>query len=176
MTRAAPVETQRGATLVELVISIVVIAVGLVGVLAVMDRVTRSSGDPMVEQQAIAVAEAYLEEILLKAYDEAAATGTPEGPPGPDAGETDRTLYNDVNDYDGLANNGCVTTSAACPTLGSCACDQNGNPIASLRGYSVAVQVDTAATLNGVPASRVQVSVTAPDGVSVTLGGYRTNY
>lgn len=169
-------KTQRGATLVELVVSIVVIAIGLVGVLTVMDRVTRSSGDPMVDQQAIAVAEAYLEEILLKAYDEAGATGNAEGAPGPDAGETDRTLFNDVNDYHNLANNGCVTTTAACPTLGSCACDQNGNPISSLRGYSVTVQIDTAATLNGVPAARVQVGVTAPSGVSVALGGYRTNY
>ncbi|MFL6655036.1 MAG: prepilin-type N-terminal cleavage/methylation domain-containing protein [Sulfurifustis sp.] len=175
MTRRAAT-AQRGATLVELVISIVVIAVGLAGVLTVIDHVTRSSGDPMVEQQAIAVAESYLEEILLKAYDETAATGNPEGAPGPDAGETNRTLYNDVNDFDALANNGCIATTPACPALGSCACDQNGNPISSLRGYSVAVQVDTTATLNAVPASRVQVTVTAPGGVAVTLGGYRTNY
>lgn len=164
---------QQGATLVELVVSIVVISIGLAGVLLVMNRTTQTSADPMVRQQAVAVAEAYLEEILLKPYDESTASGNAEGALGPDAGEVNRTLFNDVNDYHGMANNGCVTTTAACPTLGSCACDHNGDPISSLAGYTVTVQV-TATTLNGETAELVQVNVTGPGGTNVDLSGYRT--
>lgn len=169
---------QRGVTLIELVVSIVVISVGLAGILLVMNRTTRSSADPMVQHQAIAVAEAYLEEILLKPFDETAASGNPEDAPnpGPDAGETSRPLFDDVNDYHNLANNGCVTTTPACPSLGSCACDHDGAPISSLQGYTVSVTVDPAASLNGTPAERVQVDVAGPGGVSVTMSGYRTNY
>ncbi|MBI3898109.1 MAG: type II secretion system protein [Gammaproteobacteria bacterium] len=166
----------RGMTLIELIVSIVVISVGLAGILVVMDHNTRASADPIVQQQAVAVAEAYLEEILLKEYDEFAASGVAEGAPGPDAGEANRVQYDDVNDYDGLANNGCINTTAACPTLTSCACDQNGDPVASLTGYTVTVAVDTAASLNGDAASRVQVNVIGPGGLSLSLSGYRTNY
>lgn len=168
---------QSGTTLVELVVSIVVISVGLAGVLLVMTRTTQSSADPMVQHQAVAIAEAYLEEILLKPFDEAAASGVAEGAPGPDAGETNRTLFDDVNDYHNMANNGCLAAAvtAACP-LGACACDQNGAPISSLNGYTVNVQVDTTAVLNGQAAARVQVTVTDPFGGNVVLSGYRTNY
>jgi len=44
-----------GATLVELVVSIVVISIGLAGILSVMNRNLSSSGDPMVQHQAIAI-------------------------------------------------------------------------------------------------------------------------
>ena len=64
------VTDQRGVTLVELVISIVVISIALAGTLAVMRRTTASSADPMIVRQAVGVAEAYLEEILLNTWRE----------------------------------------------------------------------------------------------------------
>lgn len=155
----------RGATMVELVVTIVVIGVGLAGVLLVMDRNTRASADPLLQHQGIAVAEAYLDEILLRSYTD---------PNGTEVGET-RPTFDDVDDYNGLANNGCIATTPACPVLGSCACDQNGNPLSALNGYAVTVQV-AATTLNTVPAQRIDVRVTSPFGVDVTLSGYRTNY
>ena len=152
-----------GVTLVELVLAIVVIGVALAGIMVVIVRNVSSSADPVIWHQSVAVAEAYLEEILTKNY---VSNGT--------AGET-RATYDDVDDYNNLANNGCMTTTAACPTLGSCACDQNGNPVAGLAGYSVNVLV-ISETLNGTAAKRVQVTVTAPTGGSVVVSGYRTNY
>jgi MSHA pilin protein MshD len=156
-----------GLTLIELLIAIVVIGVAVAGVLRVMSVVTANSADPLFQVQALGIARSYLEEILLHEYAD---------PDGSEAGEN-RATYDDVPDYDGLTNNGCLATSAACPVLGDCVCDQLGDPIDSLPGYNVAVSV-TADALNGSPALRVDVTVThnrIPD-VNLTLSGYRTSY
>lgn len=148
-----------GATLVELVVSIVVISVGLAGILLVMNRNVSSSGDPLVQHQAIAIAEAYLEEILAKEFTD--PDGGETG--GPEAGEA-RATFDDVNDYNGLADAG--------------ARDQNNNLIPGLGGYNVGVAVVNQAW-NGVPvadALLATVTVTGPGGVTITLSGYRTRY
>jgi MSHA pilin protein MshD len=157
MTMLRSLCRQAGTTLVELVVSIVVISVGLAGVLIVMDRTTRASADPLIQHQAIAIGEAYLEEILTKAYadPDTAESGSAEG------GET-RPTYDDVNDYNSLPD--------------TVVRDQSGTAIAALAGYSVAVLVATDATLNGLTARRVQVTVTPPAGSAIVLAGYRADY
>lgn len=59
---------QRGLTLIELIVSIVVISVGLAGVLSVFNLVVRHSADPLLVKQAQAVADSLLEEVLLKDF------------------------------------------------------------------------------------------------------------
>lgn len=167
MIRARGKAVEYGATLVELIVSIVVISVGLAGVLLVINRAVSSSADPMIQHQTVAIAEAYLEEILAKDFS-----------PGPGA---IRGQFDDVDDYHDLANNGCTATTPACPALGSCVCDQTGAPIAGLQGYAVNVQVTDAAlgdiTVASGDAKLIQVTVTPPLNVPpVTLSGYRTNY
>ena len=63
---------QRGLTLIELIIYIVVVLVGLAGVLTVFNTTVRGSADPVVRKQALALAEAMLEEVLAKDYQNAA--------------------------------------------------------------------------------------------------------
>ena len=58
---------KRGFTLVELIISMMVVAIALGGVLMVMNYTILHSADPMLEHQAVAIAESYLEEVLLHA-------------------------------------------------------------------------------------------------------------
>lgn len=150
---------QRGVTLIELVISIVVISLGVAGVLLAIDRAGRSSGDPVILNQAVAIGEAYLEEILPKNF---ADPDQPESG-GPEAGET-RPTYDDVSDYNGLSDAG--------------ARDQANNPISGLGAYTVNVTVVNAA-LNGIGAAdakRINVRVTGPFGVDVTMTGHRTNF
>lgn len=153
------VRQRRGFTLIELVISIVVIGIALSGTLLVIDTVTAHSADPMVQQQALAIAEAHLEEISLRAYldpDDGTLCPTPEA---------SRDLYDNVCDYDGLDDTG--------PR------DQDGNAVAGLDAYRVRVSIDPAATLGSLSGSgdvlRVDVRVTHPAGTDVTLSGYRTN-
>jgi len=173
-------QAQRGATFVELIVSIVVISVGLAGILVVMDRTTRSSGDALVEHQAIAIAEAYLEEILAKPFCDPDGTACAIGnAPGSAsclvcvAKEASRDLYDNVCDYNATNDS---------PPL-----KQDGSPPgAGLESYRAQVTVTAAgATLGtgGTPLDgnmcevlQVQIQVTGPGGTDITLTGYRANY
>src|SRR2546426_10734471 len=54
---------QRGLTLIELLVFIIVVSVAIVGVLAVLNFTVRHSADPLVRKQVIAIAESILTEI-----------------------------------------------------------------------------------------------------------------
>ena len=143
---------QAGFTLVELVIAIVVIGIAASGVLLVMNYTTAHSADPMIQHQAVAIAESYLEEVLLQPYSD------PDGI----AAEANRSLFDDIDDYN-------FTEVGA---------RDQGNPavvIAGLGAYTVTVAV-TADTLNTVAAKRIDVTVGHTSGINMTLTGYRTNY
>jgi MSHA pilin protein MshD len=144
---------ERGVTLIELVISIVVIAIAASAVLGVLSRSVGRSADAMVMSQAVAIAEAYLEEIALKPFVD---------PDGVD-GETNRSDFDDVDDYNGLVDTG--------------AHDQFGTALAALSQYTVSVTVTPSTALSSVPgadAERIDVRVTYPPNVAVALTGYRT--
>lgn len=146
---------QRGVTLVELLMSIVVVSIAASSVLGVMAMTAARSADPMIRHQASAIAEAYLEEILLKPLTD---------PDGAD-GEAARADFDDLDDYDGLLDAG--------------ARDQFGVPIAGLDAYNVAVTVTPSPALPGVPiadALRVDVTVTHSNIVNFALSGYRTRF
>src|ERR1035437_1726596 len=97
---------QRGFTLIELIIFIVVVSAGLAGILTVMNTVVKSSADPMVRKQAMALADSILEEILLKAYCDPDTVDTSTMPPtcGANTVEAGRSTYDDVDDYHGKTN------------------------------------------------------------------------
>ena len=158
---------QAGTTLIELIMTMVIVSVAVAAVLLVLQQGVARSADPAIQAQAQSIATAYLEEILQRDYAD---------PDGSEAGET-RATFDDVDDYHALAANGCTATSAACPALGSCACDQFGSPIAPLAGYTVSVNV-AAGTLNGATARRVDVTVghaRFPD-LALAVSGYRSDY
>jgi MSHA pilin protein MshD len=144
---------ESGATLVELVISIVVISIAASAVLGVLSTTVGRSADAMALSQAVAIAEAYLEEISLKPFAD---------PDGVD-GEGARPAFDDVDDYDGLVDNG--------------ARDQFGSALAPLAQYTVTVTVTPSGALAGVPmadAERIDVRVTYPGNGVVALSGYKT--
>ena len=131
---------QRGATLIEMVVSIVIVSISLTAVMMVITQIARHSADPMVRTQATAIAQAYMDEILTQPLNDpdGGETGAAE------AGET-RATFDDVSDYHGLTDQ----TGAR---------DQTGAPIAGLEGYNVSVTVTTT-TLGGYPAKRIAIDV-----------------
>jgi MSHA pilin protein MshD len=143
---------QHGFTLIELIIFIVVVSAGLAGILSVMNTVVKSSADPMVRKQTIAIAESLLEEILLKDF---------ANPPGGYTGAT-RSQFDNVGDYAGYTTTGIV--------------DMLGATVPGLGGYNISPPVAIVAStdLTGVAALRVTVSVTDPTGNTISLTGYRT--
>lgn len=146
---------QQGVTMIELLVSIVIVSIAASGVLGVLAMTTAGSADPMIRHQAAAIAESYLEEIILKSFTD---------PDGVD-GEAARLDFDDLDDYDGLADAG--------------ARDQFGNPIAGLGNYTVTVAVAASSALTAVPAAdtlRVDVTVTHGPEISFTLSGYRTRF
>jgi MSHA pilin protein MshD len=147
-------DNNRGFTLIELVISIVVVSIALGGVLMAINYTVTHSADPMLQHQALAIAESYLEEILLKPF--ANPTGGYEG--------NNRALFDDVDDYNGLHDEG--------------ARDQTDTAINGLQNYTVDVAVANT-SLNGIGAGdsmRITVTVSHPLGFNMTLSGFRTNY
>lgn len=147
------IDHERGATLIELIISIVIIAIAASAVLGLLSTNVGRSADAMVLAQAVSIAEAYLEEISLKPFAD---------PDGVD-GEAVRTDFDDVDDYHGLVDSG--------------ARNQFGTALAPLSQYTVTVTVAASTALTSVPgadAERIDVQVTHPGNVTVALSGYKT--
>lgn len=144
---------QRGMTLIEMVVAIVVIGVGLAGVLLAFSTTVRGSAEPIVQRQMAVIAEEMIEEIMLKPYAAQAHVA-----PAPCARDT----YNDMVDYNGYATSGQI-------------CTIDGAPLPLLSGYSVAVSV-TGGTLGGVGAAR-RIVVTVTHGTqSLRLSAWRTDF
>ena len=57
-----------GFSLVELIVFIVIVSASVTGVLVAIDRTARASADPLVIKQALAIAEALLEEVELMPF------------------------------------------------------------------------------------------------------------
>ncbi len=148
-----------GMSLIELVIAIVVVAICLTGAFALVDTTVRRSADPMLERQATAIAEAYLEEILQHAYQD------PDDARVCPAPEASRALFDNVCDYDGLVDSG--------------ARSQVGTAVAGLEGYRIDVAIDRKATLGDLAGDaavlRIDVSVTDPLGRTLRFSAYRSN-
>jgi MSHA pilin protein MshD len=184
---------QKGISLIELIMFIVIVSVSLAGILLVMNTITRGSADPLVHKQALAIAESLLEEVELMPFtfcdpDDPTATSAMSAVVGAGActvqvenlgseaafapyQATDETRYSvttpfdNVSDYDGF-------NMAAGAIL-----DITGVVIGPT-GYAANITV-TPAALGVVPAGEallITVTVTGPDNVPITLESYRTRY
>jgi MSHA pilin protein MshD len=155
-----------GFTLIELIVFIVIVSVGLAGVLSTLNITAKSSADPLQPKQALAIAEALLEEVMLKDFP------LDPRPPGdyacPTPATCDRSQFDDVSDYNNYASTGIV--------------DINGSSMSGLGSYgvvSVAVAdnsfcVNPSTSAN--EALKVTVTVRSPSSTDYTLTGYRCKY
>jgi MSHA pilin protein MshD len=166
----------RGFTLLEVILFIVIVSVGLAGVLTVFSTGVRSSADPMIRKQAILIAEATMNEIMQKSFQNdpadpantSATLGcTPNTAPITCAANSwaNRPNYNDVDDYNGFNQTGILQIDGSTAVNG-------------LANYTLQINVAGAA-LSGIAAAnakRIVVTVTNGGTESVNLTGYRTNY
>ena len=152
MSIKAPLNRQRGLTLIEMVLAIVVLGVGLAGVMLAFSTVVRGSADPIVRKQMLAVAEELMEEIQLKPY-AVAANAAPAA--------CARDTYNDLRDYNGYSS--------------SNLCSIDGTPISALAGYAVSVSVTPAALAGVAAALRISVTVTRGQ-ETLQLVSWRTDF
>jgi MSHA pilin protein MshD len=189
---------ERGVSLVELIIFIVVVAVAVVGVLAAINLGTRSSADPMVLKQALAIAEALLEEVQLQPFtycdpddtnaaDALGAAGCTGGPGGPN--DENRLVPPVTGQIGPETAQGEARGSLTFPFDN--VSDYNGLTltgisgidniaIAALANYNATVTVTNQA-LGVIPASDavlIRVTVDGPPGtdIRVVLDGYRVRY
>ena len=150
---------QSGLSLIELIISIVVLSIAVVGIFSALGTLIGRSADPLIRQQSIAIAQAYLEEVQSMAF----------GLPGVSCpavpGSGGRSDFNNICHYHNLSNSGAV--------------DQNGNANAALSDYDVLVTITASSGLGGLASSnaaRIDVTVTGPTNEALIMTGYRANY
>jgi MSHA pilin protein MshD len=190
---------QRGISLVELIMFIVIVSVALAGILLVMNVTTKNSADPIIHKQALAIAESLLEEVELMPFtycdpdDPTAATATsatvgagactvqvenigleaafaPYQPTAETRYHT-TTPFDNVNDYHSFAMNGGAIYDIT----------DGVTPIPGVGSYKL--KPITVASIDMPPitaasgdALLITVTVTGPDGVDVVVEGVRTRY
>jgi MSHA pilin protein MshD len=101
------IQGSKGFSLIELIISIVVLGIALGALSSSLFVGVGRSADPLWQSKMTQLSQAYLDEILSMRYQE----NTPLGGgsvgtcsiDGSEAGESSRILYDDVDDYDGLS-------------------------------------------------------------------------
>jgi MSHA pilin protein MshD len=160
---------QRGLTLIELLIFIVIVGIAATAILSVFGNLNRSSANLLPDKQAQAIAAGMMQEVLARtAFCGTSTPADPSNPGGPEGGETRATPFNNVNDYNGFDSN-----PAGIRFL-------NGTSLAaSLPGYRVQVVVNgntTVAGVGGGNAMHVIVRVTHPGGAEARLDGVRFCY
>lgn len=148
---------QAGMTLVELIVAIVIIAVGLAGVLSVFNSTVKNSADPMIRKQLLALAEGMMDEVMLLPFEAADPTTNWSG----SATCANRDQFDEVDDFSGYTNQD--------------VCDYDGNQ--KLPGYKLSVAVESLA-LDEVPTTAARkITVTAQVGAeSLSLVAWRTNW
>lgn len=146
----------RGFTLLEIVVTIVLLSIAVLAIIGLVAQIGGRSSAPVLQTQALYIAEGYLDEALLKAYAD---------PDGIDEGcSANRALWDDVGDF------ACLST-AAVPT------DPAGNSLPGLSRYRIAATVGAPTIVGGATIRRIEIRVTHVDGgIDVRLAGLRAQY
>jgi MSHA pilin protein MshD len=179
---------QRGLSLIELIVFIMIVGIALTAILGVMNMTTRSSADPLRRKQALMIAESLLEEVQLARFtfcqpgatnaDVATSSADCAGGLAETWGPNGSTRpFVNINDYVTAPNQ----ATAAFDANGQLA-DANLSPM-GLNGYTARLTI-TPQALGGIGAAgtgvdtdvlRIRVEV-AYAGETIVLDGFRMRY
>jgi MSHA pilin protein MshD len=178
MKSPGPKQRQGGFTLIETIMVVVLLGIMMAGMTVMFVENASQSHQPYLRQRALAVANAYMDEILRKRWDDNTPLGggcvnsgsafCPTGPAAAGIGteEGSRSNYDDIDDYNGLSDS---------PPL-----DSLGNTMTGYAGFSVAVSVtNPLAPWNGIAAAdvkRIKVDVTSTMQETISVSAYRVNF
>ena len=148
----------KGATLIELVVFIIVVSAAFGGLINTMANANLQSADPIIKIKALEKAQAQLDEILARRFDENVPNGgvptcdTPDGLAC--AGIVADADYDDVGDFNGFTDN----TDPSFP-------------------ISVTVVLDGATLgITNAHAKLITVTVGMPGGDSLSISAYKVNF
>lgn len=183
----------RGFSLVELVVFIVIVTTAIAGVVGALAWMSGHSADPLARKQAIAIAESLMQEIQQMPFtfcdpdDPNAATAagsanctTPQNANlnGPTPASESR--YSATDPFDNVADYGGFTMpGGGCASI--CRIGSNAS-IPGLTAYTAAVAIAQAggvAPFTGLPADavlRIVVTVTGPANTTIRLTGFKVRY
>lgn len=184
------IKRQRGVTLIELILFIMIVGIALAAIMGVMSVTTSRSADTLRSKQALMIAEGLLEEVQLARFTKCDPSGDvdaagnctiPEawGQVAPEPAGA--RPYDNVNDYVTAAN-----TAVAAFNVGGALADANGR-VMNVTGYTATVTITpdilgpSGATVGagGTAADtdmlRIRITVSF-DNQSLVLDGYRARY
>ena len=164
---------QQGTTLIELVMTIVIISVAIAGVVGAFSLIAGRSADPLNQTRAVALSQLYMDEILAKQF----ADKSPVGGGAVDEAKADcsnigadgesRSTFNDVDDYDILDND---------PPHNS----EDPDPLGGYSNFRVSVSVKCDGTEVGLAedyqAKLIDITITDPSGNDYLFSAYRGNF
>ncbi|MGN2614116.1 hypothetical protein [Aliivibrio fischeri] len=176
------VKHQQGFSLISIVLSIIIMSAALLIVTTSLVPRSQHNAELMYSTKASELGAAVMDEIVGRQFDQ--NSGPNGGLPvcelakkpfctsprelGPEEGKDNRTLYNDVDDFDGLS--GSVK-------------DVLGNDLAGIYpNFSISIEVFYDANLDGIPDTisgnkkRIVVDVTDPSGQHYVFSVIRGNF
>lgn len=156
VARAMSMNRQLGFTLVELVITILVISISFVAMYSSIYGMMTASVDPMVVRQGIAISESIMDEVKQKKFSSGSCPAVP--------GSGNRSDYSYICHYNGLTLNGIS--------------DQQSNAISGLENYATTVITSNVDFSDAASSDFVKIVVsTSFNGNSVSrLVAFRANY
>ena len=168
--------SQRGFTLIEIIIGIVVLSISMAIVGSLINPAEQQSADQIQQIKAAELGQGMLDEILGRAFDDKSdmaggrvrcgeSTIICTTILGPETGENNRKQYDDVDDYNGFT----VKKNST-----------NNNLDASFNSFQIKVTVIYAGSELGLSnnnlAKRITVTVTTPLGTAIDFTGYKANF
>lgn len=158
------INRQRGLSLIEILIFLVIVSVGLAGMLSTFQATLQRSADPLIQKQMLAIAESLLDEILARDFAPAEDSFAPTSKACATF-RVERAQYDDVSDFDGVTD--CQIYSLSDNAL-----------VAGLEPYRMSITVAGDGGLNGLAASdakKIVVTIRQAN-ESLVMEGWRTNY